>query len=179
MYSLVDKKRNKKRRLELYRNNKQYITGINYNPPLTREILNMIIVRTNLNIDWEQLWFDLHNTKCQWCGEYFNPQETTRRKYCSEYCSKESEKEKKRENTRKHRLKHKRNIETFYRERYANVGYLPTGFNQVDNPKQLGNSINEHKCDDNDKEHEIILNEFKRLELKKVGEIATDSYKEE
>lgn len=86
---------------------------------------------------------DKHVKKCEYCGRYFikigNRQ--NRRKYCSDFCSMDAHRLQKWRNQlrRKNFLKHQN--QRVLAEYIKNKGLLPTGFNQIDSNKTIGETI--------------------------------------
>ena len=78
--------------------------------------------------------------KCEWCGRYFINvgSGSNNRKTCSKQCSSEFLKQRNRNNYHKKKIFIYNQNERILSEYTKNNGKYPTGFNQIDNPKKLG-----------------------------------------
>jgi len=81
--------------------------------------------------------------KCEWCGRYFLSigNRYNRRKTCSEECSIEFRRCRNRRNNDKRKLLVKHQNQNVIAEYKRNKGLLPTGFNQIDSNKTMGETI--------------------------------------
>ena len=170
MYKLmfIRRKDRKNNKLALYKN-RNYIASVTIQgTPTFNDTLNLMN-KVDLCIDWQNLWVNLTTTvnKCRYCGKPLINDPFTKQKI---YCSHECEKEYKRwqEANKKFRLRKKKPLKEYeYIEWYKNnIKPLPAGFNQIDTPKGLGNTmLPKHLNPEHDfeKEKALVKNEKKRL----------------
>lgn len=161
------KRKDRNNQLALYKN-RNYIASVTIQGTPTFNDTLTLMNRVDLRIDWQNLWVNLSTTvnKCRYCGKPLtNDPFTKQRMYCSDECEKEYERLQSRNRVFRHR-KRKPLKEYNYLEWYKNnIKPLPAGFNQIDNPKELGNSLltshlnSEH---DFDKEEELVKKEKRR-----------------
>ncbi len=81
--------------------------------------------------------------KCNWCGRYFINvgSGSNNRKTCSKHCSSEYLKNRNRNNYHKKKIFVYNQNERILTEYKKNKGKYPSGFNQIDNPKKLGETM--------------------------------------
>lgn len=81
--------------------------------------------------------------KCVWCGRYFVNvgSGSNNRKTCSKHCSSEFLKQRNRNNYHKKKIFTYNQNERILSEYTKNNGKFPTGFNQIDNSKKLGETM--------------------------------------
>lgn len=163
MYRLqVDKLTGNKSQLCLYKNRK-YIKSVRFQDELTLNIVYYLSQKVDLNLDWEQLYLNLTDRHCAYCGKQITQ---PNRKYCSRECFKKSRIEKQWQRRLKRIHQEKEQNQTILDEYKKNNIKLPDGFNQIDDPKNLGNTnISPHLNAEHDfeKEKNIIKAEIKRL----------------
>ena len=114
---------------------------INKNPTLND--LYILRNKTGLfKLDWMTLWDKLTETnkECRYCGKPITTNKPFQRQklYCSEECRREADKKRRRDKQyRKHYKKRFENDTLMHT--YSKLGKkLPEGFNQIDEPKRLG-----------------------------------------
>ena len=110
--------------------------------------------------------------QCVTCGKYFVKvgRKNGPRKCCSDECSKINKKFTNRKAAYKYQKKKQKQKRDIINEHLINNGPLPDGFNQIDDPKKLGNTdLTKHISKtsngeyDFDKEENIIKKELRRL----------------
>lgn len=81
--------------------------------------------------------------KCVWCGKYFFNvgSGSNNRKTCSKQCSLEYKRQRNRNNYHKKKIFTYNQNERILNEYVKNNGKYPTGFNQIDNPQKLGETM--------------------------------------
>lgn len=81
--------------------------------------------------------------KCEWCGRFFINvgSGSNNRKTCSKHCSSEFLKQRNRDNYHKKKIFNYNQKERILNEYIKNNGKYPTGFNQIDHPKKLGETM--------------------------------------
>lgn len=163
MYRLqVDQLGNNKSQLCLYKN-RNYIKSVRFHNELTMNIVYYLAQKVDLNLDWEQLYHNLTERHCAYCGK---PITTPNRKYCNKECFKKARADRQWQRRLKQIYQDRQRNQTIITEYKKNHILLPTGFNQIDDPKHLGNTnLSRHINPENDfeKEMRLIKAEIKRL----------------
>ena len=131
--------------------------------------LEMLLKGFNLNAQEIYAQYTQTIDKCEWCGKSIKNKPFSRqKKYCSKECANKAYRENEYRNALKKRLKQKLERSTFAEQYTKNGNGLPNRFNQIDDPKKLGNTkLTKHLIVDEDfsKEEIAIKSEKKRLGL--------------
>lgn len=118
----------------VYRNKDEYTikTSIGNFTDVNNAIEKVPVIKTSKNVK-----------QCEWCGKYFIKigNRSNRRKTCSNNCSVELRRWRNRKNLDKHKLFVKHQNQRTIDEYKKNKGLLPTGFNQIDTNKTMGETI--------------------------------------
>lgn len=114
---------------------------------------------------------DMEILKCSYCGKTFK-QSHGNEIYCSDYCSHQGKLDKTSESDNRKKNRDNINKGLSLQQETQKYTTLPKGFNQIDDPKNLGEShLKQTPKKDNDgnidfdKELKAILNEKSRLRL--------------
>ncbi len=160
-------------------NEKGEIAAVVIEKEPTRHDLLQLQNKTGLRIEWEAIWDrfqrGVFGRYCKVCGQYFETKAQTQ-KFCSEECRKESKKRRQKEYyednrleilkkvTNKRRFRQRQKYEII-REHIVNIGYMPQGFNQIDDrPHDLGEGrLRQRPNPDFEKEQKLVEKELKRL----------------
>ena len=181
MYRLkyVKRKYDKHDAIALMKGSKQIASVVFEKNPTIEDVFR-IRNKTDLYLDWYDLWDKFKRNvfvrECEICNKQFESKYPNQ-KYCSDKCKTEGRKLRQKKYYEDNRLKilkkayerrlfiknQNRNI---LNEEFINKGYLPDGFNQIDNQNDLGESgLREHRNADYDIELKLVEKELKRFNL--------------